>query len=535
MKKKLFLTIMVLAVLAMALAGCNWNEVTGISLKGDFDTEFTLYDQLNPADITLEVTFKDGDPLVIKGDATGVTITGFSTQTATANGKMVIRYRGASLEVPYTVVGEASNISTQNGLEVALKGDVPIINLADGTYNMALIGNITRSVILRATGNNVVLVDTTVAIPASAGVSTVEFRGLTLTNTEGKTAPDLVITSGRSVAADAATEALDTVVLEGCTVKGVGDAYGIQLDGNGKNVNLTVNNSQFVTENLAKDYFNYMIKTSNAKHENSLITFTNNVVECNVWYGLGSISNLVMTGNVVDSKLTASTELKDSAMAPLFNLAKNPVWFHTEPTNSGTYRMTITNNTFRNLENLFRVYQFDEVEKTFPDFVFADNTLYNVNYLVNYSTNSHGSFAFENKVVAGSLGVVAGLDGYSNVSKNVVQNNSTLTIVGERELIYSQVVVPNTIVRYVSDIANPTSSGNYLQFQVKNTADADNRYVYIGYAPDQYFAKAVYDGEGNVTGWTYYKGTFSYSADGKDNVVWTQVEQSTVQAAFRSN
>ncbi len=532
MKKKIFLTLMALAVLATALVGCSWNEVTGISLKGDFDTEFTLYDQLNPADITLEVTFKDGDPLVIKGDATGVTITGFSTQTATANGKMVIRYRGASLEVPYTVVGEASNINTQNGLEVALKGDVPIINLADGTYNMALIGDITRSVILRATGDNVVLVDTVVAVPASAGVTTVEFRGLTLTNTEKKEAPTLTVTSAREVAADAATEALDAVVLEGCTVKGVGNAYGVKMDDTGKNVNLTVNNSQFVTENLAQDYFNYMIKTAADKHVNSLITFTNNVVECNVWYGLGSISNLVMTGNVVDSKLTASTELKDSAMAPLFNLAKNPVWFHTEPTNSGTYRMTITNNTFRNLENLFRVYQFDEVEKTFPDFVFRDNTLYNINYLVNYSTNSHGSFAFENKVVAGSLGVVAELDGYSNVSKNVVQNNSTLTIVGDRELIVSEVTEPGKVVRYVADIANPIQSGNYLQFQVKNTNDAANRYVYLGYAGAQYFAKAVYQDDA-IVDWNYFKGTFSYSADGKDNVVFTNETEASIKTLFK--
>ena len=44
MKKKIFLTLMALAVLATALVGCSWNEVTGISLKGDFDTEFTLYD-----------------------------------------------------------------------------------------------------------------------------------------------------------------------------------------------------------------------------------------------------------------------------------------------------------------------------------------------------------------------------------------------------------------------------------------------------------------------------------------------------------
>ena len=417
MKKKIFLTLMALAVLATALVGCSWNEVTGISLKGDFDTEFTLYDQLNPADITLEVTFGDNTTATIKGDATGVTITGFSTDTATANGKMIIRYRGASLEVPYTVVGEASNINTQNGLEVALKGDVPIINLADGTYDMALIGDITRSVIIRATGENVVLRDTTVAIPAGAGVSTVEFRGLTLTNSG--TANALTITSGRSVAEDAATEALDTVVLEGCTVKGVGNAYGVKMDGTGKNVNLTVNNSQFVTENLAQDYFNYMIKTAADKHVNSLITFTNNVVECNVWYGLGSISNLVMTGNVVDSKLTASTELKDSAMAPLFNLAKNPVWFHIYPSVDNQANYTITNNTFRNFENLFRAYEFDRIEN-YDAFTFEDNTLYNINYLVNYSGGSRFASKFGEIVKAGSLSLVPGLNGYSNESRDVL-------------------------------------------------------------------------------------------------------------------
>ena len=423
MKKKIFLTLMALAVLATALVGCSWNEVTGISLKGDFDTEFTLYDQLNPADITLEVTFGDNTTATIKGDATGVTITGFSTDTATANGKMIIRYRGASLEVPYTVVGEASNINTQNGLEVALKGDVPIINLADGTYDMALIGDITRSVIIRATGENVVLRDATVAIPAGAGVSTVEFRGLTLTNSG--TANALTITSGRSVAEDAATEALDTVVLEGCTVKGVGNAYGIKMNGNGKNVNLTVNNSQFVTENLAQDYFNYMIQTDAGKHVNSLITFTNNVVECNVWYGLGSISNLVMTGNVVDSKLTASTELKDSAMAPLFNLAKNPVWFHIYPSVDNQANYTITNNTFRNFENLFRAYEFDRIEN-YDAFTFEDNTLYNINYLVNYSGGSRFASKFGEMVKAGSLSLVPGLNGYSNESRDVLEMNTAL-------------------------------------------------------------------------------------------------------------
>ena len=219
-------------------------------------------------------------------------------------------------------------------------------------------------------------------------------------------------------------------------------------------------------------------------------------------------------------------------MAPLFNLAKNPVWFHTTPTDSGAYRMTITNNTFRNLENLFRVYQFDEVEGSFPDFVFEDNTLYNINYLVNYSNNSHGSFAFEDKVEAGSLGVVPVLDGYSNVSKNVVQNNSTLIIVGEREQIFSEVTDPNNVVRYVADVANPIAGGNYLQFQVKNTNDAANRYVYLGYAGAQYFAKAVYQDDA-IVDWNYFKGTFSYSADGKDNVVFTNETEASIKTLFK--
>ena len=523
MKKKIFLTLMALAVLATALVGCSWNEVTGISLKGDFDTEFTLYDQLNPADITLEVTFGDNTTATIKGDATGVTITGFSTDTATANGKMIIRYRGASLEVPYTVVGEASNINTQNGLEVALKGDVPIINLADGTYDMALIGDITRSVIIRATGENVVLRDTTVAIPAGAGVSTVEFRGLTLTNSEGETAPALVVTSGRAVAADAATEALDTVVLEGCTVKGVGNAYGVKMDGTGKNVNLTVNNSQFVTENLAQDYFNYMIKTAADKHVNSLITFTNNVVECNVWYGLGSISNLVMTGNVVDSKLTASTELKDSAMAPLFNLAKNPVWFHIYPSVDNQANYIITNNTFRNFENLFRAYEFDRIEN-YSAFTFKDNTLYNINYLVNYSGGSRFASKFGEMVKAGSLSLVPGLNGYSNESRDVLEMNTALGkditdgAMAERYI--------GTVAEYYTDLDLEDQIARFT-YQVKNTVDAENCYVYIGKSGSHYFAQEQADGTVK-----YWSGKVSYSADGKDNVTLTEVTRADVEAAF---
>ena len=523
MKKKIFLTLMALAVLATALVGCSWNEVTGISLKGDFDTEFTLYDQLNPADITLEVTFGDNTTATIKGDATGVTITGFSTDTATANGKMIIRYRGASLEVPYTVVGEASNINTQNGLEVALKGDVPIINLADGTYDMALIGDITRSVIIRATGENVVLRDTTVAIPAGAGVSTVEFRGLTLTNSEGETAPALVVTSGRAVAADAATEALDTVVLEGCTVKGVGNAYGVKMDGTGKNVNLTVNNSQFVTENLAQDYFNYMIKTAADKHVNSLITFTNNVVECNVWYGLGSISNLVMTGNVVDSKLTASTELKDSAMAPLFNLAKNPVWFHIYPSVDNQANYTITNNTFRNFENLFRAYEFDRIED-YSAFTFEDNTLYNINYLVNYSGGSRFASKFGEIVKAGSLSLVPGLNGYSNESRDVLEMNTALgkdTTDGAMAERYI-----GTVAEYYTDLDLEDQIARFT-YQVKNTVDAENCYVYIGKSGSHYFAQKQADGTIK-----YWSGKVSYSADGKDNVTLTEVTRDAVESAF---
>ena len=525
MKKKIFLTLMALAVLATALVGCSWNEVTGISLKGDFDTEFTLYDQLNPADITLEVTFGDNTTATIKGDATGVTITGFSTDTATANGKMIIRYRGASLEVPYTVVGEASNINTQNGLEVALKGDVPIINLADGTYNMALIGDITRSVIIRATGENVVLRDTTVAIPAGAGVSTVEFRGLTLTNTLGaKETNVLTVASGRAVAADAATEALDTVVLEGCTVKGVGEACGISMNAeSSKNINLTVNNCEFVTENLAQDYFGHMIYANGNKHVNSLITFTNNVVECNVWYGLSNISNLVMTGNVVDSKLTASTELKDSAMAPLFNLAKNPVWFHIYPSVENQANYIITNNTFRNFENLFRAYEFDRIEN-YSAFTFKDNTLYNINYLVNYSGGSRFASEFGKIVKAGSLSLVPGLNGYSNESRDVLEMNTALgkdTTDGAMAERYI-----GTIAEYYTDLDLEDQIARFT-YQVKNTVDAENCYVYIGKSGSHYFAQEQADGTVK-----YWSGKVSYSADGKDNVTLTEVTRADVEAAF---
>lgn len=524
MKKKIFLTLMALAVLATALVGCSWNEVTGISLKGDFDTEFTLYDQLNPADITLEVTFGDKTTAIIQGDANGVTITGFSTDTATASGKMIIRYRGASLEVPYTVVGEASNINTQNGLEVALKGDVPIINLADGTYDMALIGDITRSVIIRATGENVVLRDTTVAIPAGAGVSTVEFRGLTLTNTpiDGTETNALTITSAREVTADAATEALDTVVLEGCTVKGVGKACGIDAK-NEANVNLTVNNSQFVTEDLAQDRFEHMIYANASKHVNSLITFTNNVVECNVWYGLSNISNLVMTGNVVDSKLTASTELKDSAMAPLFNLSKNPVWFHIYPSVDNQANYIITNNTFRNFENLFRAYEFDRIEN-YDAFTFEDNTLYNINYLVNYSGGSRFASKFGEIVKDGSLSLVPGLNGYSNESRDVLEMNTALgkdTTDGDMAERYI-----GTVAEYYTDLDLEDQIARFT-YQVKNTVDAENCYVYIGKSGSHYFAQKQADGTIK-----YWSGKVSYSADGKDNVTLTEVTRDAVESAF---
>ena len=212
-----------------------------------------------------------------------------------------------------------------------------------------------------------------------------------------------------------------------------------------------------------------------------------------------------------------------SAMAPLFNLAKNPVWFHIYPSVDNQANYTITNNTFRNFENLFRAYEFDRIED-YSAFTFEDNTLYNINYLVNYSGGSRFASKFGEIVKAGSLSLVPGLNGYSNESRDVLEMNTALgkdTTDGAMAERYI-----GTVAEYYTDLDLEDQIARFT-YQVKNTVDAENCYAYIGKSGSHYFAQKQADGTIK-----YWSGKVSYSADGKDNVTLTEVTRDAVESAF---
>jgi len=260
------------------------------------------------------------------------------------------------------------------------------------------------------------------------------------------------------------------------------------------------------------DYFKNMINFG-SKAAGVINVLENNEFKCNFWYGLYSLTQATIRGNLIEGTIPSDTHLRDDAYAPIYNVTKQPVAFHAVAKSSGPtagmLKLVITNNTIKNVENVLRVYYLDYNSTTTisQDLIFSNNMVTNSNYLVNHSSESYS----KDVLSIAKAGLRAGST-YQNDIRGVVSGNVGIT--GD---------FGHTDMR---------TGSNYrlykgLVYQEKGTSDEANRYMYVGKYDGKYYLAKVIDSE-----FHFYQLTSSYSADGLDTRTIVEVTPQTNSAVY---
>lgn len=498
--KKILLSLSIIFTIFL-VTGCFFESVTSIRVVSGIKASWELDEEVDLHSIVIEVVVDSKVTKTVYGDTEGVSIVGLDMSTS-GQKTAVVSYEGVSVNISYLVVGNDSLASTSMLLKGYLEDpSITVITLAPGVYDFYQSDIvIKRSVVIRAAaGTNVQLKNVKVLIDKEATASVVEFRNLEFMKGNNNL-HNLTVGTSRAVSNDTVISNLDRVVLNNVTVSATGKTDGIKLEGN---THFEMYNSKWITA-TSDDYFNYMMNTKNGKLKNVLLILENNEFKCNFWYGLGQISQAIIRGNLFEGTIPVDSHLRDDSYAPLYNVNKNPVVFHTSLPESGIIagqmRLVIENNTFKNVENLFRIYNTDDNSTLAlsEDLVFSGNTVTNVNYLVNYSSK-----AYTKDIVAiVKAGLKTGSQ-YLQDSRIVIAQNTAIT----------GTMGPEVMTKIDS---NTLYKG--FVYQEKDTTDSANRYYYIGKLDKvNILAKLV----GGVT--TYYTITLKYSADGKDTRTITEI------------
>lgn len=498
MKKILF--VFTLLFVGIFATSCFFESVTSIRIKSGFRSSLELDEVVDLHGISIEVVVDGKVTETVYGDTDGVEITGLDTSTS-GDKIATVSYQNVSVNVSYSVVGADSKASTITTLSALLKADTPIITLQNGVYDFSLLTaenqKIQRSVVIRASvGSNVVLKNVVVEIPANASASTVEFRNVKFET--GDTTNILVAKTSRVTPEDTPTNNLDKLVVKNSEFVAVGGSTGIYSDGK---FNVEVRDSKWTTP-TDDDYFSRLTDLGTASKVNLTRVIEDNEFKANFWYGLFNISNAEVKGNLFESTLKIDTHLKDSEYAPLYNFGKQPVVFHVSTPSTGALagqiNMTVIGNTFKNAENLFRIYQTDRnPENPGTDLVVLNNTINNVNFLVNYSSTAYTK-DFLSIVRAGVTGTST-----SSTAKYVAQNNTTIT--------------PNADQRKLNVVGTDFIYQGFT-YQHKDTTDAANRYYYIGKVNSKHILAKMVEAE-----IVYFTMDIKYSSDGKDTRTIAQI------------
>lgn len=490
---KRILLVFTLLFVGIFATSCFFESVTSIRIKSGFRSSLELDEVVDLHGISIEVVVDGKVTETVYGDTDGVEITGLDTSTS-GDKIATVSYQNVSVNVSYSVVGADSKASTITTLSALLKADTPIITLQNGVYDFSLLTaenqKIQRSVVIRASvGSNVVLKNVVIEIPANASASTVEFRNVKFES--GDTETILVAKTLRATTDETPTNNFDKLIIKNSEIIAIGKATGISLDGK---TNFEMRDSKWTTP-TDDDYFSYLMNTSSSKKLNNTLLIEDNEFKCNFWYGLGQISNAVIRGNLFESTLKNDTHLKDSEYAPLYNFGKNPVIFHASTPSSGPLagqlNLTVTGNTFKNAENLFRIYQTDRnSENAADDLIVSNNTINNVNFLVNYSSTAYTK-DFLTIVKNGVTGTSA-----STTAKYVASQNTT--------------ILPNNDERKLTVVGEDFIYQGF-EYQHKDTIDLENRYYYVGRVDGKHtLAKKV------GTEIRFFTMDIKYSSDGKD-------------------
>lgn len=498
--KKILLAFAILFVGIFATS-CFFESVTSIRIKSGFKSEFQLDEKIDLHSISIEVVVDGKVTETVYGDSEGVVITGLDTSSS-GDKVATVTYQSVSVNVSYSVVGADSKASTIYTLSALLRGDTPVITLESGTYDFALLSSenqkIQRSVVIRAGANsNVVLKNVVIQIPADAPASTVEFRNVKFQTGDSEIILDA--STKRATTDETPANNFDKLIIKNSELIAIGKSTGIDLDGK---INFEMRDTKWTTP-TDDDYFSYLMHTSSSKKLNNSLLIEDNEFKCNFWYGLGEISNAVVRGNLFESTLKNDTHLKDNHYAPLYNYGKQPVIFHASTPSSGALagqlNLTVTGNTFKNAENLFRIYQTDRnPESAETDLIVENNTISNVNILVNYSNRGYTK-DFLTIVING----VTGTSGSSS-AKYVAQNNTT--------------IMPNNDERKLTVIDSDFIYQGFY-YQHKDTTDLANKYYYIGTINGKHTLAKIVNSEV-----VYYTMDIVYSSDGKDSRTIIQIE-----------
>lgn len=476
------------------VTGCFFESVTSIRVVSGIKASWELDEEVDLHSIVIEVVIDGKVTKTVYGDTDGVSIVGLDT-TASGQKTAVVTYEGVSVNVSYLVVGEDSTASNIATLKTLLEQGQEIITLTEGTYdfNITTQIKITKSVVLRAVPETqVVLKNVYVEFDADnqqAGI--VEFRNVEFGS--GKNKFNLQVVTQRGVQYNTPINELDRVVLNNVTVSTTGAIDGIKLDGK---THFEMYQSEWKTP-TQDDYFKHMVTASTSKLKNVLLVFENNEFKCNFWYGLYEISQAIVKGNLFEGTIPVDSHLRDTAYAPVYNVNKNPVIFHanlrTSEEKAGQFNMVVENNTFKNAENLFRVYQTDHNTTVAieDDLIFTNNLVTNVNYLVNYSTNAYT----KNVLAVVEAGLKTGSQ-YLNGSRAVLAQNTAI----------SGTYGPDALLKVGEDMIY-----RGFTYQEKDTSDAANRYYYIGTINGSKTLARFVGEEVH-----YYTITLAYSADGLD-------------------
>lgn len=502
--KRILFTLSLLITLLL-VTGCFFESVTSIRVVSGIKASWELDEEVDLHSIVIEVVVDGKVNKTVYGDTEGVSIVGLD-MSSSGQKIATVSYEGVSVNVSYLVVGEDTTATNMITL-VALLEDPSkeIITLSAGTYDFYVSQqiDITRSVVLRAAPTAaVVLKNVNVNIAASAPASIIEFRNVEFA--KGKNPYNLKISSSRTINHDSLISDFDRVVLNNITMKATGKTDGIRLDGK---TNFEMYNSTWVTP-TSDDYFNYMMRTGDGKMKNNLLILEDNEFKCNFWYGLGNVSQAIIRGNLFEGTIPVDTHLRDDAYAPLYNVGKNPVVFHASlPTtgpNKGQLKLVVEDNTFKNIENLFRVYQTDHNDQTLieKDLIFTNNKVTNTNVLVNYSANG-----YTKDVATVVMNGLTGDSQYLISSRAVLAQNTAI----------SGTMGPDVLTKVGTDLLYKG-----LIYQEKDTSDVGNRYFYIGKVGTPYvLAKLV------GTEVQYFTISLTYSADGLDTRTITKITDST--------
>lgn len=530
---KKFLFVFTILFSALLITGCFFEDVTSIRLKSGFKTNWELDEKINLHDIQIEVMVNDKITETVYGDSEGVVIQGFDTSTS-GQKTAVITYNKVSINISYTVIGDDSKASTVEALyNLLLEGTVSTITLNPGVYDFSLLSQqttnptIKRSVVIRAPqGVNVVIRNAKIAFEKGKSASVVEFRNIKFDtpfvyNSSSRTL--MKIDSAREVDDSTLVTNLDRVIFDNCEFIADEGTYGIIVD---NKTCLEVRNSKFTTNSI-DDYFVYMISTGSTKVKNNYLIIENNVFRCNFWYGLGNITNAIIRGNLFEQTIPVDSHLRDGYYAPIYNVGKNPVAFHVSTAKSGAnmgkMNLVVTNNTIKNVESLFRIYQTDrfmytEAYDMARDLEVSNNIIENVNILVMYSAVAYTK-DFATHILQGVNGTP------KRMTKTVIAQNTEFIMPEGAEF------------GFYRDSTTAKESLIYkgLIYQEKNTEDDENRYYYIGniYSEDAKDAKYMLAKKvGDVV--NYYTIEVSYSADGKDTRTITPIVNQTTITRLNS-